>query len=764
MKIAFYTSITNSYFAKARILAQSVKHHYPDSYFILALLDQSNVDLCVSEPSIDEVWKIAESDFPNFSQWIYTHDVVEACTAQKGFALQTFLRRNEFDAVVYLDPDIRVFSRMLELENLLEQGLIVVTPHLTAPSKERLGIEDNEFAALQHGAFNLGFVAVPNTPDGLKVADWWDQRLRRYCYDEKSKGLFTDQKWFDLVPGMFDSVEILRHPGYNLATWNIEHRRLDRVGGQLEVNGQALRFIHFSGYDSGAHHSMIDAYAADQHVFKELSSEYEDLLRELFVSGVDDQEWFFKRNTSKELIPRAWRRKYRDNLELRTQFPNPFELTTAHLTHTDPLDPLSLAVDNKLLSDENLNSQLDVYRVARTALLKRETVTTIEFKTLNVERINQLLKNDRKTIALIEHGLGGGLEVHAKQLSDLLINDVNVLRISAHQIDERLWELRIQPLSSIGSFGAETAIGTKSALHDALALLEVDRFHLHSAYRSEEFWLPFLLSSPISFDVTIHDFTLLTTNWSMEDGTGRTYPIDDQIGIIKSSFQSFPWKSDVFQILNRAARTIFPSRAARRIFEECVAVRNPITAYHPEFPYPERIPVDSPTSLRPNSRGVRVAVLGDLASHKGLHVVHDLASKYSNTSSPLEIFHFGEKHPHLGNLVRSIGRYERTNIATQLRRLGIQVVVLPSQVHETYGYALTDAMLGQLPIVASNVGAFPERLADRPWSRLVDANCDAKQWTEAIQSVLRNGEPAKDSMHQSETLVESRNFYRSEYI
>ena len=90
--------------------------------------------------------------------------------------------------------------------------------------------------------------------------------------------------------------------------------------------------------------------------------------------------------------------------------------------------------------------------------------------------------------------------------------------------------------------------------------------------------------------------------------------------------------------------------------------------------------------------------------------------------------------------------------------------MLASQVHETYGYALTDAMLGQLPIVASNVGAFPERLAGRPHSRLIDANSDAKEWAEAIQLVLRSREEPTPSVRSKESLVESRNFYRFEYL
>jgi glycosyltransferase involved in cell wall biosynthesis len=141
-----------------------------------------------------------------------------------------------------------------------------------------------------------------------------------------------------------------------------------------------------------------------------------------------------------------------------------------------------------------------------------------------------------------------------------------------------------------------------------------------------------------------------------------------------------------------------------------------------------------------------------------------LASNHSRDSRAIEVFHFGERHPVLHSVARSVGRYDRAEIASILRRFGIQVVLLPSQVHETYGYAMTDAMLGQLPIVASSVGAFPERLAGRGYSQLVDANADLDQWVDAIHQALRNERTGTSLVQSIGGSVESRNFYRSEYL
>jgi len=59
----------------------------------------------------------------------------------------------------------------------------------------------------------------------------------------------VDQRWVDLAFGYFGAY-VLRDPGFNVAYWNAEFRRLDRNGdGQTVVNDEwPLRFFHFSGY------------------------------------------------------------------------------------------------------------------------------------------------------------------------------------------------------------------------------------------------------------------------------------------------------------------------------------------------------------------------------------------------------------------------------------------------------------------------------------------------------------------------------------
>src|SRR6185369_3335902 len=97
--------------------------------------------------------------------------------------------------------------------------------------------------ALQHGIFNLGFIGVNNSGEGKRVARWWASRLHDFCMDDIPRGLFTDQRWIDLVPAFFDGCAVMRDPGYNVAPWNLTHRKVEgSLASGLTVNGEPLVF------------------------------------------------------------------------------------------------------------------------------------------------------------------------------------------------------------------------------------------------------------------------------------------------------------------------------------------------------------------------------------------------------------------------------------------------------------------------------------------------------------------------------------------
>ena len=52
----------------------------------------------------------------------------------------------------------------------------------------------------------------------------------------------------DMVPTIFEDVYIIKHPGYNIAYWNMMQRNVEIKNNKIYSNGKPAYFIHFSGF------------------------------------------------------------------------------------------------------------------------------------------------------------------------------------------------------------------------------------------------------------------------------------------------------------------------------------------------------------------------------------------------------------------------------------------------------------------------------------------------------------------------------------
>jgi hypothetical protein len=173
----------------------------------------------------------------------FYYEITEFCTAVKPFIFE-HLSEQHYDNLFYIDPDILVTASFDEaIYSELENNSILLTPHICAPIED--DAQPNEDAHLKTGTYNLGFLAINCDANSLAMIKWWKRKLIDAGFNEPTRGVFVDQKWINLVPGMFSGVKITRNKGLNMAYWNLHERRLD---DKHMVNGQdKLVFFHFSG-------------------------------------------------------------------------------------------------------------------------------------------------------------------------------------------------------------------------------------------------------------------------------------------------------------------------------------------------------------------------------------------------------------------------------------------------------------------------------------------------------------------------------------
>jgi Glycosyl transferases group 1 len=242
------TIAARNYLASVLLLAGSLKRVHPEITLEVVVLDATGAEL----EEYRQRWgwvafrNVFELEIPavELDRMLVAYSITELATAVKPSLLRVLRRRAE--VAMYLDPDIEVYASLEPLVDAARTSSLALTPHVLAPSPRDFK-DTSEEAFLTTGQFNLGFVAVG--PGSEPFLDYWAERLVRHAVVDFSHGYFTDQRWVDAVPSLFEHA-IIRDPGCNVAYWNLHQRVLSEGPQGLAVDGGPLRFFHFSGHDA----------------------------------------------------------------------------------------------------------------------------------------------------------------------------------------------------------------------------------------------------------------------------------------------------------------------------------------------------------------------------------------------------------------------------------------------------------------------------------------------------------------------------------
>jgi hypothetical protein len=323
------TIVSRNHISFARVLTRSFLDHHPDGRVFVLLVDRNEgrIDPDAEDFTLIEVESLG--NVPDLYSFLFRYTILECNTAVKPFFIAYLFERYDLRNLIYFDPDILITHNLDELAALLDQHSIVLTPHLTEPIDD--GAFPGEQAIIQSGAYNLGFIGLRRTPTTDRMLEWWQDRLYDRCVVRIEDGLFVDQKWIDLVPGIFKDVYILTHPGYNVAYWNLASRKVSLAGGRPTVNGEPLIFFHFSGIEA----DDLQRVSKHQDRFTlDGVGEAEDLFRNyrarlLAAGNRETRSWAYAFGSFDNgiAIPDVARRLYHSLGSWRGRFGNPFSTT-----------------------------------------------------------------------------------------------------------------------------------------------------------------------------------------------------------------------------------------------------------------------------------------------------------------------------------------------------------------------------------------------------------------------------------------------------
>jgi glycosyltransferase involved in cell wall biosynthesis len=278
-KIAFFTICSANYLSYALTLGRSLSEAETGFKLHVFLADRLPSAIAVPDDHV-VMTSIDELAIDGLDDMAFRYSILELNTAIKPYCFEYLFDALHYDAAIYLDPDIIVLNSLDHVRSALEGGAsCVLTPHITQSLND--GRHPSEDTFLTCDVFNLGFAAFANVPESRSFIQWWGEKTRRGCISAIDRGIFVDQSYCNFAPCFIERFHALRNPGYSVAYWNLSQRLITRDGDRYLVDGELVRFVHFSGieprnpasfsrhqnrfsrHDVGPLKSLVDLYVAE---------------------------------------------------------------------------------------------------------------------------------------------------------------------------------------------------------------------------------------------------------------------------------------------------------------------------------------------------------------------------------------------------------------------------------------------------------------------------------------------------------------------
>lgn len=343
-------------------------------------------------------------------------------------------------------------------------------------------------------------------------------------------------------------------------------------------------------------------------------------------------------------------------------------------------------------------------------------------------------------VLAVSHSVGGGTQRHVWELAQYLREQVIFLLLTPladHCV-------RVQWLDEKEGFAQDFHWPTASdQLVALLRELGVCHVHYHHFFGldTQVMYLHERLGGPqgVSYDFTVHDYYSACPQISLTTAH-KTYCGEQGVSQCTACLQERPaatretiedWRLRHRAFLHQARNVLTPSADAavrmQRYFPQA-----PIRCVpHTDMVGRSSTPAAPPYTL-PAQEHLRIFIVGGLSEIKGGDVAQATAVLAAEQGAPLEFHLLGipyvpfKTQPQASLTIH--GAYQDPDLQHLLARLQPHVVWFPAQWPETYSYTISACLQAGVPVVATNLGSFIERLAQRPWTWIVPWDHAPAQW------------------------------------
>lgn len=341
------------------------------------------------------------------------------------------------------------------------------------------------------------------------------------------------------------------------------------------------------------------------------------------------------------------------------------------------------------------------------------------------------------TIVMVCHDLGGGVRLHIDRLVARLEGRANCLLMLA--------TARGSELSVPAAPGHPVLDLPAERLADLVRVLEtaaVDRLHIHHLSGMDMDVQSIVHRLGVGFDMTVHDYFGICPQVNLLPWMDGVYCHEPEPAACNACIADRPshgardilaWRLENAWQFRDAERVICPSTDVRDRLSRFGLAERAIVAPHA----PVRGGAWPLKPVKPRSAKLRIVLIGILAAHKGAAMVEAVLE--AADPARLEFHLIGDVEDDFPQAARDRmvigGRYREDDLPMLIRASRAHVLWFPTSCPETYSYTLSAGIDAGLPIVASRIGALPERLAGRPLTWLVEPSLDTAPWLEAFEAV-----------------------------
>lgn len=243
--INFCTLFNSNYLSRGLALYESLQKHCPGFKLYVFAFDDNCYNFLKAQNHAHLV-PISLQEFEDEQLLAVkpSRSMAEYCWTCTPSTILFCIAKFNLPSCTYIDADMIFYNNPAILLAEMGNDSVLISEHRYTKLYDQSKLS---------GIYCVQFMCFKNTPQGIKVLNWWRNACLDWCYARFEDGKFGDQKYLDNWPTTFEGIHVMQNPGGGIAPWNVQQYDFKNSNGQLVLITKAGKreypviFFHFHG-------------------------------------------------------------------------------------------------------------------------------------------------------------------------------------------------------------------------------------------------------------------------------------------------------------------------------------------------------------------------------------------------------------------------------------------------------------------------------------------------------------------------------------